>query len=251
MFDNKPHPQIDQAFAARRLRTFALRPRPSGGLSTVLIPQYELPGGLQVVAFYSIPNCTVLSVDFQMAITSAVASPPPLICSRRHSHSFPSLISRIGKDAVRSYRAPELHTKCKSSLQPVAIESESSRKVAVHLSPVDNDNVSTSSAVAKTSSKNKNTKKTQTEVAHKLLSIIKYPLNTEAAMKAILERNTLVFVVDKRANKPEIKDVVEKMFQIRAKKVNTLINYDGTKKAFVMLAPDCNAVDVAKRINLL
>ncbi|GER24560.1 ribosomal protein L23a [Striga asiatica] len=194
-----------------------------------------------------------------MAITSAVASPPPLICSRHHTHSFPSLISQIGKDAVRSYRAHELHTSCKSSMQPVIKESESSRKVDVQIPDPNNsndlaslfDNVFTSSAVAKTSSKNKITKKTQTEVAHKFLSIIKYPLNTEAAMKAMLERNTLVFVVDKRANKPEIKDVVEKMFQIRAKKVNTLINYDGTKKAFVMLARDCNALDVAKRINLL
>ncbi|GFP78877.1 60S ribosomal protein l23a [Phtheirospermum japonicum] len=67
----------------------------------------------------------------------------------------------------------------------------------------------------------------------------------------MLESNTLVFVVDKRADKTIIKDTFEKMFKIRAKKVNTLMTPDGKKKAFVMLARDLNALDVAKRIKIL
>ncbi|KAM7507230.1 hypothetical protein LguiA_017683 [Lonicera macranthoides] len=81
--------------------------------------------------------------------------------------------------------------------------------------------------------------------------VLKYPLATEAAMKQIIENNTLVFIVDTRANKKNIREAFQNMFKIRAKKVNTLLNCDGTKKAFLMLSPDYNALDVAKKIKFI
>ncbi|KAL5082786.1 hypothetical protein RYX36_011207 [Vicia faba] len=68
--------------------------------------------------------------------------------------------------------------------------------------------------------------------------ILKFPLNTDSAMKKIEDNNTLVFIDDLRADKKKIKDAVKKMYDIQAKKVNTLIRPDGTKKAYVRLAPD-------------
>lgn len=53
--------------------------------------------------------------------------------------------------------------------------------------------------------------------------ILKYPLTTESAMKKIEDNNTLVFIVDIRADKKKIKDAVKKMYDIQTKKVNTLI----------------------------
>lgn len=54
--------------------------------------------------------------------------------------------------------------------------------------------------------------------------IIKYPLTTESAMKKIEDNNTLVFIVDRKANKRQIKDAVTEMYKdIKALKVNTLI----------------------------
>lgn len=53
--------------------------------------------------------------------------------------------------------------------------------------------------------------------------ILKFPLTTESAMKKIEDNNTLVFIVDIRADKKKIKDAVKKMYEIQAKKVNTLI----------------------------
>ena len=53
--------------------------------------------------------------------------------------------------------------------------------------------------------------------------ILKYPLTTESAMKKIEDNNTLVFIVDIRADKKKIKAAVKKMYDIQAKKVNTLI----------------------------
>merc|ERR550532_309957 len=47
--------------------------------------------------------------------------------------------------------------------------------------------------------------------------IIKFPLTTESAMKKIEDNNTLVFIVDKRSNKPSIKLAVKKLYN------NTLV----------------------------
>merc|ERR1711976_56057 len=81
--------------------------------------------------------------------------------------------------------------------------------------------------------------------------VMKYPLTTESAMKKIEDNNTLVFIVDKRANKPKIRHAVKKMYDIDVAKVNTLIRPDGEKKAYVRLAPDYDALDVANKIGII
>jgi large subunit ribosomal protein L23Ae len=55
--------------------------------------------------------------------------------------------------------------------------------------------------------------------------VLKFPLTTESAMKKIEDNNTLVFIVDVRADKKKIKEAVKKMYDIQTKKVNTLIRY--------------------------
>ncbi|KAJ7389113.1 60S ribosomal protein L23 [Desmophyllum pertusum] len=82
-------------------------------------------------------------------------------------------------------------------------------------------------------------------------AIIKHPLTTESAMKKIEDNNTLVFIVDVRANKPQIKASVKKLYDIDVSKVNTLIRPDGQKKAYVRLAPDYDALDVANKIGII
>lgn len=54
-------------------------------------------------------------------------------------------------------------------------------------------------------------------------AIIKFPLTTESAMKKIEDNNTLVFIVDVKANKHQIKHAVKKLYDIDVAKVNTLI----------------------------
>lgn len=53
--------------------------------------------------------------------------------------------------------------------------------------------------------------------------IIVHPLNTESAMKKIEENNTLVFIVDVKANKRQIKGALKKLYDVECVKVNTLI----------------------------
>ena len=68
-------------------------------------------------------------------------------------------------------------------------------------------------------------------------------------MKKIEEHNTLVFLVDVRANKRQIKEAVKKLYGIQAAKVNTLIRPDGKKKAYVRLTADQEALDVANTVS--
>ena len=53
--------------------------------------------------------------------------------------------------------------------------------------------------------------------------IIIHPLNTESAMKKIEENNTLVFIVDVKSNKAQIKQALKKLYDIDTVKINTLI----------------------------
>jgi len=77
------------------------------------------------------------------------------------------------------------------------------------------------------------------------------PLSTESAMKKIEEHNTLVFIVDIKSNKRQIKDAVKKLYDVEAAKVNTLIRPDGKKKAYVRLTSDHDALDVANKIGFI
>ncbi|XP_041623116.1 60S ribosomal protein L23a-like [Vulpes lagopus] len=82
-------------------------------------------------------------------------------------------------------------------------------------------------------------------------AIIKFPLTTESAMKKIEDNNTLVFTVDVKANKHQIKQAMKKLYDTDVTKVNTLIRSDGETKAYVQLSPDYDALDVANKIGII
>ncbi len=81
-------------------------------------------------------------------------------------------------------------------------------------------------------------------------AIIKKPLVTENTFDLIEDQNKLVFIVDRRANKFQIKNAIEKLYKVRVVKVNTLINTEGTKKAFIKLHPDNSAADLAIELGI-
>ncbi|KXS17504.1 hypothetical protein M427DRAFT_54448 [Gonapodya prolifera JEL478] len=94
-------------------------------------------------------------------------------------------------------------------------------------------------------------KSTPRQPALDQFKILRFPLNTESAMKKIEENNTLVFVADVKANKRQIKDAVKRLYNVDAAKVNTLIRPDGTKKAYVRLTADVDALDIANKIGFI
>lgn len=75
--------------------------------------------------------------------------------------------------------------------------------------------------------------------------ILKKPLITEKTFDLIEMENKLVFIVDRSANKKQIKTAVEKIHDVKVIKVNTLINTKGEKKAFIKLHSDYSAPDIA------
>lgn len=90
--------------------------------------------------------------------------------------------------------------------------------------------------------------------AHKTLEyydIILKPVVSEKALSLIEKNNTLTFIVNIKANKPQIKEAVEKLFNVKVEKVNTLITPKGEKKAYVKLKPEFKASDVAVKLGIL
>lgn len=82
-------------------------------------------------------------------------------------------------------------------------------------------------------------------------AVLKFPLTTESANKKVESSNTLVFIVDARATKKQIKAAVSGMYDIKVQKVNTLIRPDGQKKAYVRLTADYDSLDVASKIGII
>lgn len=63
--------------------------------------------------------------------------------------------------------------------------------------------------------------------------------------------NKLIFVVDNKASKSDVRRSVEKMFKVKVTKINTYVNHKGLKKAYVKLAFDTPAIDVATQMGLM
>ncbi|MCC5994131.1 MAG: 50S ribosomal protein L23 [Candidatus Aenigmarchaeota archaeon] len=81
--------------------------------------------------------------------------------------------------------------------------------------------------------------------------VLLYPLITEKTVGMIERENKIVFIVDRRANKQQIKEAFEKLFGVKVEKVNTLITRDGKKKAFIKLKKEFKASDVAVKLGIL
>jgi len=81
--------------------------------------------------------------------------------------------------------------------------------------------------------------------------ILLYPLVTEKTVGMIEKENKIVFIVDRKANKQQIKETFEKLFGVKVEKINTLITKDGKKKAFIKLKKEFKASDVAVKLGIL
>lgn len=80
---------------------------------------------------------------------------------------------------------------------------------------------------------------------------ILYPVMTEVTSRILETENKLVFIVNIKAKKTDIKRAVEELYEVRVEKINTLITPRGEKKAFVKLHPDYSAADVAIKLGIL
>ncbi len=81
--------------------------------------------------------------------------------------------------------------------------------------------------------------------------VISYPLMTESASLMVERDNKLIFIVNFKAGKADVKRAVEELYEVKVSKVNLLITPQGTKKAFVKLTPEFKASDVAIKLGIL
>jgi large subunit ribosomal protein L23 len=81
--------------------------------------------------------------------------------------------------------------------------------------------------------------------------VIAYPLMTESASLMVEKDNKLIFVVNLKAGKDDVKKAVETLYEVEVDKVNVLITPQGEKKAFVRLKPEYKASDVAIKLGIL
>jgi large subunit ribosomal protein L23 len=76
------------------------------------------------------------------------------------------------------------------------------------------------------------------------------PIVTEKAVMMIESENILTFTTDKSKTKSEIKKEIEDLFDVKIKKIRTLIR--GNKKyAYVKLKKEFPAIDIATKLGII
>jgi large subunit ribosomal protein L23 len=80
-------------------------------------------------------------------------------------------------------------------------------------------------------------------------NIVFHPYVTEKTMNFMDKNNALEFVVKRDSNKKQIKEAVEKLFEVKVKDVRTRITKQG-KHAIVTFMPEFKAEDIGMRIGI-
>ncbi|KAK4725020.1 hypothetical protein R3W88_027799 [Solanum pinnatisectum] len=123
------------------------------------------------------------------------------------------------------------------------------------MAPAKAQAVKAAKAVKSGSTFKKTSKKIRTKVTFHRPKTLKKDRNPKYPRISAPGRNRLDqklrIIIHLYLNKKMIKDAVKKMYDIQAKKVNTLIRPDGTKKAYARLTPDYDALDVANKIGII
>lgn len=82
-------------------------------------------------------------------------------------------------------------------------------------------------------------------------TIIKYPLSTEKSIRLMESENKLIFVVNKKSTKKEIKKSIEQMFKAEVDSINTFVSPEGEKRAYVKFSRKTPAIDIATQMGLM
>ena len=81
-------------------------------------------------------------------------------------------------------------------------------------------------------------------------AIIIKPHLTEKSMNAIDQKNELTFAVRRTARKPEIKNAFEELYAVKVERVNVQVTSKGVKIAYIKLAAEHSAEDIAVKMGV-
>ena len=82
-------------------------------------------------------------------------------------------------------------------------------------------------------------------------SILLAPCSSERFYKKMENENTIIFYVNQKANKQEIKKAFKDAFNVLPQRVNTMNTILGRKKAFIKLPKTTEASEIASKIGLI
>jgi large subunit ribosomal protein L23 len=81
--------------------------------------------------------------------------------------------------------------------------------------------------------------------------VLLYPQATEKVVKLIESENKLVFIVANDASRIDVKHAVETLFEVKVDNVKVGITPDGRKRAYVRLAPEFKADEIAAKLGMI
>ena len=81
--------------------------------------------------------------------------------------------------------------------------------------------------------------------------VLKYPHMTEKSIGLVEKENKLVFIVEIKYKKEDIKKAFEEVFKVKIDKINTMITRNGKKKAIIKLNKEHSAADVAVKLGMI
>ena len=76
------------------------------------------------------------------------------------------------------------------------------------------------------------------------------PISTEKAIRLIEAENTLIFEIDRRLSRTEIKKQIEESFNVKVDSINVLIR-NNKKYAYTKLNKKNPAIDVATKLGMI
>ena len=82
-------------------------------------------------------------------------------------------------------------------------------------------------------------------------SILRAPCTSERFYKKMERDNTIIFYVNQKANKQQIKAAFKEAFNVVPQSINTMNTVLGRKKAFIKLPKGNEASEIANKIGLL
>lgn len=84
-----------------------------------------------------------------------------------------------------------------------------------------------------------------------LMTSLLYPIATEKAVGMIDRDNIIVYMVDLRASKSDVKKEFENTFKVKIDRINMLATAKNQKKAYIRLTKAYKASDIALKLKLV
>ena len=142
---------------------------------------------------------------------------------RRRAQKFANVLTKgnARTKAFRKYRTTPVFRRLKRSLRPIKNTIGYVRKSVVRQSTWDK------------------------------FTILRQPVTSERFYKKMEKENTIIFYVDNRASKKDIRTAFQDRFDVTVERINTLHTPDGRKKAFIKLPKTVEATEVANKIGLI